>query len=106
MTVTAQEKARDYEKEYREYHSKPEQKKNRAKRNAGRRKLGLKKGDGKEVDHKTPLSKGGGNSDKNLRPVKRNTNRKKGDRAASKVAIIATLLRAGRPDLANVLASV
>jgi 5-methylcytosine-specific restriction endonuclease McrA len=104
MTITAQEKARDYAKEYREYHSKPEQKKNRAKRNAGRRKLGLKKGDGKEVDHKKPLSKGGSNSDGNLRSVKRATNRKKGDSEA-RVAIIAALIRAGRPDLANVVAS-
>jgi 5-methylcytosine-specific restriction endonuclease McrA len=72
------EKARDYAKEYEEYHSKPEQKKNRAKRNTARRKLGLEKGDGKEVDHKNPLSKGGGNGDKNLRAVSRKTNREKG----------------------------
>lgn len=72
-------KARDYAKEYRDYHSKPEQKKNRAKRNGARKKLGLKKGDGKEADHKNPLSKGGGNSESNLRAVKRKTNRKKGD---------------------------
>ena len=49
--------------------------KNRAKRNAANRKL--KPGKGKEVDHKKPLSKGGGNGRKNLRVVSRKTNRKK-----------------------------
>jgi len=48
--------SRDYKKEYREYHAKPEQKKRRAGRNAARKyatKKGLvRKGDGKEVDHK------------------------------------------------------
>jgi 5-methylcytosine-specific restriction endonuclease McrA len=33
------------------------------------------KGDGKDVDHKTPLSKGGTNSEKNLRVVNRSKNR-------------------------------
>lgn len=32
-------------------------------------------GDGKDVDHKTPLSKGGGNSSSNLRVVAAGTNR-------------------------------
>jgi 5-methylcytosine-specific restriction endonuclease McrA len=34
-----------------------------------------RKGDGKDVDHKTPLSKGGGNSSKNLRVVSAGSNR-------------------------------
>ena len=71
-------KERDYKKEYRDYHSKPEQKKRRAMRNAVRKKMGLKVGDPREVDHKKPLSKGGSNSKKNLRVVSRRTNRKKG----------------------------
>ena len=71
---------RDYRKEYDDYHSKKEQKKNRAKRNSARKKLGLKKGDGMEADHKKPLSKGGSNGKKNLRAVKRSTNRKKGNK--------------------------
>ncbi|MBO5957530.1 MAG: HNH endonuclease [Bacteroidales bacterium] len=71
-------KKRNYKKEYAEYHSKPEQKKNRAKRNAARKEMGLKVGDPREVDHKKPLSKGGGNSKENLRVVSRSTNRKKG----------------------------
>jgi hypothetical protein len=48
--------ARDYKKEYRDYHAKPEQKKRRADRNRARRKAQregrVHKGDGKEVDHK------------------------------------------------------
>ena len=48
--------ARDYKKEYREYHARPEQKKRRAKRNAARRLLiakgRVRKGDGMDVDHK------------------------------------------------------
>lgn len=48
-------KARDYAKEYREYHAKPEQKKRRADRNRARRKAQregrVHKGDSKEVDH-------------------------------------------------------
>ena len=79
-TIQKGEKARDYGKEYREYHGTPEQIKRRAKRNAARRKLGLKPHDGKEVDHKVPLSHGGSNSKRNLRAVSRETNRRKADK--------------------------
>lgn len=55
----------------REYDSKPEVKAKRAARNRARRKLEnegkVHVGDGKDVDHKTPLSKGGGNGRSNLR---------------------------------------
>lgn len=68
---------RDYAKEYAQYHSKPEQVENRSLRNQARRKLGLKKGDPREVDHKIPLAKGGGNGHGNLRAVSRTTNRTK-----------------------------
>lgn len=48
-------KPRNYKKEYREYHAKPEQKKRRAERNRDRaaaEKKGLvRKGDNREVDH-------------------------------------------------------
>lgn len=48
-------KKRDYAKEYREYHAKPEQKKRRADRNAARAKAVKRYGKsalkGKEVDH-------------------------------------------------------
>lgn len=70
---------RDYEKEYAQYHSKPEQVENRSLRNQARRKIGLRKGDPREVDHKTPLAKGGGNGHGNLRAVSRTTNRTKSD---------------------------
>lgn len=82
-------KKRNYKEEYEKYHSKPEQKKNRAKRNNARRRAerkGLvKKGDGKDVDHKRALKNGGGNGDSNLRVRDRSSNRshggKIGDRA-------------------------
>ena len=60
---------RDYKKEYRTYHSKATQRKNRSSRNKARRillKLGrVKKGDGKDVDHKNGNPKD--NRLKNLR---------------------------------------
>lgn len=70
---------RNYAKEYRDYHSRPDQKKKRAKRNAARRKMmksgRVKKGDGKDVDHKKRLAKGGGNGKGNLRVTSRKKNR-------------------------------
>ena len=70
---------RDYEKEYNEYHADDKQKKHRAKRNSARRELEkegvVRKGDGKDVDHKRPLSKGGGNHRSNLRAVPASKNR-------------------------------
>ena len=63
-------KGRDYKAEYAKYQGTDEQKKNRAKRNAARRMLmeegKVQKGDGKHVNHKVPMSKGGGNSRGNL----------------------------------------
>jgi hypothetical protein len=73
------ERKRNYREEYREYHSKPEQIANRSKRNQARReaeKQGLvRKGDGKDVDHKKPLDKGGTNDKSNLRVVPASENR-------------------------------
>ena len=71
---------RDYSEEYRRYHPTPAQTATRAARTAARRKLGLKKGDGMEAHHKVPLSKGGSNTTRNLRAVKRSTNRKKSNK--------------------------
>jgi len=69
--------ARDYKKEYREYHSKPKQKKRRAGRNAARRLMELagrvKKGDGKDVHHKDGNTKN--NSRKNLKVESASKNR-------------------------------
>lgn len=70
---------RDYKKEYANYQGKPEQIKNRAKRNAARAEMeekGLvRKGDGKDVDHRKPIAKGGGNGSGNLRAVPKSQNR-------------------------------
>lgn len=71
--------ARDYKKEYANYQGTEEQKTNRAKRNAARREMEedgrVRKGDGKDVDHKRPLIRGGSNSESNLRVVSQKVNR-------------------------------
>ena len=73
---------RNYRREYDTYHGTRKQKKNRAKRNNARRRMKragrVSKGDGREVDHKRPLSRGGGNGRRNLRVVSRRRNRRKG----------------------------
>ena len=70
---------RNYRAEYDRYQGKPEQIANRSKRNAARAEMEKKgvvhKGDGKDVDHKTPLVKGGGNGAGNLRAIPKSTNR-------------------------------
>ena len=64
-------KPRPYDKEYEQYQGKPDQIKKRALRNKARAELEkdgrVQKGDGKDVDHVRPLSKGGSSSKKNLR---------------------------------------
>jgi hypothetical protein len=64
---------RDYKRENEKYNSRPENVQKRVQRNAARREAAreglVKKGDGKHVDHKTPLSKGGTNDRRNLRVV-------------------------------------
>ena len=69
--------ARDYKSEYRNYHSRPEQKKARASRNAARRVMersGLvKKGDEKDVTHRDGNPRN--NSVKNLGVLPRGENR-------------------------------
>lgn len=64
---------------YEKYHASPKAKKERAMRNAARdefEKKGLvKKGDGKDIDHKKPLSRGGSNDPSNLRVQPRGVNR-------------------------------
>jgi hypothetical protein len=71
--------ARDYKREYANYQGKPEQIKNRAKRNAARAEMmkagRVKKGDGKDVDHKRPLSKGGSTAKSNLKVTSVHANR-------------------------------
>jgi hypothetical protein len=68
---------RDYKKEYKDYHGSPEQIKRRSARNKARRRLEqegrVKKGDGKDVDHKNhnPLD----NSPANIRVRSKSANR-------------------------------
>lgn len=68
---------RDYKQEN-EYKKRPDQIRKRVLRNKARReaiKEGLvKKGDGKEIDHRVPLSKGGSNERSNLRVVSASSN--------------------------------
>jgi len=72
-------KPRPYKKEYEQYDGTPEVKKKRAQRNKARRMLEregkVHKGDGKDVDHKTPLSKGGTTTRSNLRVKNASANR-------------------------------
>jgi len=72
--------ARDYGKEYANYHSKPAQKKRRASRNAARRSMKkagrVSKGDGKEVDHRNGNAMD--NRPRNLSVMSRVANRRKG----------------------------
>jgi 5-methylcytosine-specific restriction endonuclease McrA len=68
---------RDYKSEYKNYHSKPEQRKKRAMRNKAH--ATLEKALGRDikgdVDHKKPLAKGGTNSVSNLRVQSASRNR-------------------------------
>jgi hypothetical protein len=70
---------RNYRKEYDDYHGKPEQIKRRSARTMARRKAikegRVKKGDGKEIDHKdyNPLN----SSRKNVRVLSKRANRKR-----------------------------
>ena len=70
---------RDYKTEYAKYHSKPEQRKNRSERTTLRNEANAKgithKGDGKDLDHIKPLSKGGANTLSNARAVSPHKNR-------------------------------
>lgn len=70
---------RDYKKEVAKYTSRPEVIKKRVEQNKARRmmeKAGkVRKGDGKDVDHATPLSKGGKTVRGNLRVSSRSRNR-------------------------------
>ena len=66
-------------KQQRKYNSTAKAKKDRAKRNQARREAEkdgrVTKGDGKDVDHKTPLRSGGSNKKSNTRVRSRSANR-------------------------------
>ena len=68
---------RDYGREYANYHSNPEQRKNRSSRNLARRlmkkKLGAKAVKGKDIDHKDKNPRN--NSRSNLRVRTKSSNR-------------------------------
>ncbi len=70
---------RDYRREYDAYHGTAEQRANRSERTVARNKANAdgitKKGDGKDLDHKKPLSKGGTSARSNLRAVSASSNR-------------------------------
>ena len=68
--------ARDYGREYRNYHSKPEQRKNRSSRNLARRlmkkKLGVKAIRGKDIDHKDKNPRNNARSNLRIRTKSKN----------------------------------
>lgn len=79
---------RNYKREYEMYQGTTEQKRNRAKRNAARREMERELGKsaiaGKDIDHKTPLSKGGGNGRSNLQVTSVHYNRSVKDKKQKK----------------------
>lgn len=79
MPYTKPDGTRDYKRENRLYNSRPEQIKNRSERTVARREANASgqthKGDGNDLDHRQPLSKGGSNDKSNLRVVSEGTNR-------------------------------
>lgn len=70
---------RDYKRENDLYNSKPEQRKNRSLRTLARNEANAdgrtSKGDGRDLDHIKPLSKGGSNSRSNTRVTSQSSNR-------------------------------
>ena len=72
----------------RKYNSQEEQKKNRAARNTARRQAEkegkVRKGDGKDVDHKRQMMEGGTNHKGNRRVTSASTNRSRGGRLGGK----------------------
>lgn len=72
-------KKRNYRNEYDSYQGQPAQIKKRAERNAARSEMvkagKVTKGDGKDVDHRVPLVKGGSTAKSNLRVKSASANR-------------------------------
>lgn len=70
---------RDYKTENAKYNSRPEQRKARSERTIARNQANAdgrtRKGDGMDLDHAKPLSKGGTSAKSNLRVVKASENR-------------------------------
>lgn len=77
----------DYKKAYKKYHSSSKAKKERAQRNKiGRliKSKGIKIPAGHEIDHITPISKGGGNDINNIRIIPRSKNRALGQKITTR----------------------
>lgn len=87
-SATAHRTPSQIKKHTRTYQATKEQKENRAMRNAARaeaiRDGRAAKGDGKDIDHKRPLSKGGSNAKSNTRVRSRSKNRGHGMTRGSK----------------------
>lgn len=70
---------RDYKRENELYNSRPEQRAARSERTVARNQANADgrthKGDGKDLDHRRPLSKGGSSDKSNLRVVSKSSNR-------------------------------
>lgn len=70
---------RNYKLEYELYHARPEQRHNRSLRTTARNEAiqegRVSRGDGKDLDHVKPLSKGGSNSRSNTRVTTQSSNR-------------------------------
>lgn len=79
MPYTKPDGTRDYRREYDKYASKPAAKKDRAQRNAARSTMiqagKASKGDGRDIGHKTAISKGGSNTLGNLFSQSKSENR-------------------------------
>lgn len=71
---------RDYKKEYRDYHGKPKQKKKRASRNKARSIMSragrVRKGDGKDVDHRNGNALDNSPSNLSIMAASRNRSKK------------------------------
>ena len=70
---------RDYKTENAKYNSRPEQRAARSERTMARNEAikdgRVQRGDGKDIDHRQPLSKGGSTAKSNQRVVSASTNR-------------------------------
>ncbi len=70
---------RDYKREYDKYHGTAEQRANRSERTVARNQSNAdgrtSKGDGTNLDHRVPLSKGGTSAKSNLRVVSESSNK-------------------------------
>jgi chromatin remodeling complex protein RSC6 len=77
--LVQEEYERDYKKEYKNYHGKAKQREERSARTIARelmkKKGKVKKGDGKDIDHKRPLRSGGSKGLNNLRVRDKSSNR-------------------------------